>query len=177
MIWHDMIWYDMIWYDITYLTEIGLPPSDSITVHIYSQTILRTTQWTQTIHKTTNSLNWKSAGRAPSLRVYTLAFALQLRKKHGKTLVRVVGECQLARWKQNVQNRAYITIRIHKHNNKNTQLTEFNKSIHNCWFYLIRKTRIRLEITYCFKSSCLLEIRLLWGITLQGRRLSTRKRN
>jgi hypothetical protein len=32
---------------------------------------------------------WKSAGRAPSLRVFTLAFALQLRKKHGKTSVRV----------------------------------------------------------------------------------------
>jgi hypothetical protein len=28
---------------------------------------------------------WKVAGRAPSLRVFTLAFALQLRKKHGKT--------------------------------------------------------------------------------------------
>jgi hypothetical protein len=32
---------------------------------------------------------WKSAGRAPYLRVFTLAFALQLRKKHGKTTVRV----------------------------------------------------------------------------------------
>jgi len=31
-----------------------------------------------------------SAGRAPSLRVLSLAFALQLRKKHGKTSVRVV---------------------------------------------------------------------------------------
>jgi hypothetical protein len=30
---------------------------------------------------------WKVAGRAPSLRVFTLAFALQLRKKHGKTTV------------------------------------------------------------------------------------------
>jgi hypothetical protein len=32
---------------------------------------------------------WKNAGRAPSLRVFTLAFALQLRKKYGKTTVRV----------------------------------------------------------------------------------------
>jgi hypothetical protein len=32
---------------------------------------------------------WKSAGRAPSLRVFTLVFALQLRKKHGKPSVRV----------------------------------------------------------------------------------------
>jgi hypothetical protein len=27
--------------------------------------------------------------------MYTLAFALQLRKKHGKTSLRVAGECQL----------------------------------------------------------------------------------
>jgi hypothetical protein len=33
---------------------------------------------------------WKSAGRAPSKNAsYTLAFALQLRKKHGKTSVRL----------------------------------------------------------------------------------------
>jgi hypothetical protein len=32
---------------------------------------------------------WKNAGRALSLRVFTLVFALQLRKKHGKTTVRV----------------------------------------------------------------------------------------
>jgi hypothetical protein len=32
---------------------------------------------------------WKNAGRAPSLRVFTLAFALQLRKKHRKTTVRL----------------------------------------------------------------------------------------
>jgi hypothetical protein len=32
---------------------------------------------------------WKSAGRAPSKNAsFTLAFALQLRKKHGKTSVR-----------------------------------------------------------------------------------------
>jgi hypothetical protein len=38
--------------------------------------------------------NLGSAGRAPSLRVIrTMAFALQLRKKHGKTSVRVVQKC------------------------------------------------------------------------------------
>jgi hypothetical protein len=34
-----------------------------------------------------------NAGRAPTLRVIALAFALQLRKKHGKTSVRVVEKC------------------------------------------------------------------------------------
>ena len=42
------------------------------------------------------SLIRKIADRAPSLR-YSLAFALQLRKKHGKPSVRVAGECQLAK--------------------------------------------------------------------------------
>jgi hypothetical protein len=32
---------------------------------------------------------WKSAGRPPFFASFTLAFALQLRKKHGKTLVKV----------------------------------------------------------------------------------------
>jgi hypothetical protein len=45
---HDMI-YDAIRYDMTYdtiylLTAIGLPPGGSCTVHIYTQTIHRTTQ-------------------------------------------------------------------------------------------------------------------------------------
>jgi len=40
------------------LTAVGLPTGDSSTVHIYRQTIYRTTQ-----------KFWKSAGRAPSLRV------------------------------------------------------------------------------------------------------------
>jgi hypothetical protein len=70
MIWYDMIWYDMMWYviydmiynmiyvmiyvmllcydmiryDVVYLTAIGLPPDGSRTVHIYTQTIHRTTQ-------------------------------------------------------------------------------------------------------------------------------------
>ena len=41
-------------FDMTYcLTAIGLTPGGSSTVHIYTQTIHRTTQSTQTIHRTT----------------------------------------------------------------------------------------------------------------------------
>jgi len=64
--WYD-IWYDMIYNMIYLLTAIWLTPGGSSTVHIYTQTIHRTTQW-----------------------------------------------------KQKIQNRTYITIRILKHNNKNT---------------------------------------------------------
>jgi len=37
-------------YDMIYLTAIGLPPGGSSTVHIYTQTVHRTTQLTQTTH-------------------------------------------------------------------------------------------------------------------------------
>jgi len=55
------------------LTAIGLTPGGSSTVHIYTQAIHRTTQ-----------LIWEECGPCPVFASYTLAFALQLRKNHGK---------------------------------------------------------------------------------------------
>jgi hypothetical protein len=53
--------------DIIYLlTAIGLPPGGRSTVHIYTQTIHQND--TKTIYRTTQKF-WKSAGRAPCLRV------------------------------------------------------------------------------------------------------------
>jgi len=49
------------------LTAIGLSPSGSSTVHIYTKTIHVTTQETKEQHK--KQLTWKSADRAPSLLV------------------------------------------------------------------------------------------------------------
>ena len=73
---------------MTYLlTAIGLSPGGSSTVHIY----------TQTVHRTTQLTNTEDCGPCTVFASYTLAFALQLRKKHGKTSVRVAEECQLAR--------------------------------------------------------------------------------
>jgi len=60
----------------TLLTAIGLSPGGSSTVHIY----------TQTIHRTTQKNTWNNTtilgegGPCPVLASYTLAFALQLRK-------------------------------------------------------------------------------------------------
>jgi len=82
---------------LIYLITIALQPSGSSTVHIYAQTIHRTTQFT----------NWEECGPCPVFENRTLAFALQLRKKHGETSFKGVGESQLARRKQNIQNRAY----------------------------------------------------------------------
>jgi len=49
-------------------------------VHIYTQTIHRTTQITT---------NVEECGPCPVFASFTLAFALQMRKKHGKPSVRV----------------------------------------------------------------------------------------
>jgi len=78
------------------LTAIGLTPGGSSTVHIYTKTIHETTQNKQYIeqHK-----NLEECGPCPIFAGFTLEFALQLRKKHGKTSVRVAEECQLARWR------------------------------------------------------------------------------
>jgi hypothetical protein len=67
------------------LTAIGLTPGGSSTAHIYTQTIHTTTQ-----------LIWEECGPCPVFESYDLAFALNLRKKHGKTSVSVAEECQLA---------------------------------------------------------------------------------
>jgi hypothetical protein len=50
--------------------------------------------------------NQEECGPCPVFEGFTLAFALQLRKKHGKTLVLVVIHKH--------------TVRIYSHNNKNT---------------------------------------------------------
>jgi hypothetical protein len=53
-------------------TAIGLPPSGSGTVHIYTQTIHKTTQQQSNTNNKQNNIKqqiWKSAGRAQSLRV------------------------------------------------------------------------------------------------------------
>ena len=61
------------------LNSVVLSPGGSITVHIYAQTN-RTTQITT---------NLEECGPRPDFVSFTLAFALKLRKKHGKTSVRV----------------------------------------------------------------------------------------
>jgi hypothetical protein len=50
----------------------------------------------QTRHRKTQKY-WEECGQYPIFAGYTLEFALQLRKKQGKTLVRIDEECQLAR--------------------------------------------------------------------------------
>ena len=64
-------------------------------MHIYTQTIHRTIQLTTLVGRLSGirtqigQTNWEECGPFPVFASYTLAFALQLRKKHGKTSVRV----------------------------------------------------------------------------------------
>jgi len=60
------------------LTTIVLTTGGSSTEHIYTQTIHRKTQ-----------LIWEECWPCHVFASYTLAFALQLSEKHGKTSVRV----------------------------------------------------------------------------------------
>jgi len=92
------------------LTAIGFTPGGSSTVHIYTQTIHRQHNRHKQYIEQHSSLIRKSADRARSLRGIPWYLLLQLRKKQGKTSVRVAGECQLAK---DIQNREYLSLRIH----------------------------------------------------------------
>ena len=75
-----------------YLTAIGQPPGGSSSVHIHTQTIQKTTQKQYIEHKKyiEQHKNWEECGLCPVFAGFTLALALQLRKKHVKTSVKVV---------------------------------------------------------------------------------------
>jgi hypothetical protein len=68
-----------------YLTAIGLPPRGSSTVHIYTQTIHKTTQSTQQYMEQHNSLIWKNVERAPSLRGISCYLPYDCGKKNTET--------------------------------------------------------------------------------------------
>ena len=100
MIWYDTFvnwnWVDTRWQQYSAHLHTNITQNNTIdtnntlggssTVHIYTQTLHRTTQSTQTIHRTTQLTTWLGRVRAvPVFASYSLAFALQLRKKHWKT--------------------------------------------------------------------------------------------
>jgi len=123
MMWCDMMSCDVMWCDIWYMISNIFVNCNSVdtrwqqySTHLHTNSTQNDTK--QTIHRKLKI--WEECGPCPVFTSISLAFALQLRKKHGIPSVRVAEECQLARWKQNIQNRTYIKVRIHKHNNRNT---------------------------------------------------------
>jgi hypothetical protein len=122
----------LLLYDMIYLlTAIGLTPGGSSTVHIYTQTIHRTTQLA-TIHRTTQLTKWEVCGPWPVFASYTLAFALQLRKKHGKTSVRLAEVYQSARWIIIIITKIIVHLRKW---NKSKMKPDLNKRYHFTNYY------------------------------------------
>jgi hypothetical protein len=70
-----------------FVTAIVLIPSGSSTVQTYTQTVRRIRRMEHTLKKI------GKCGTCPVFASYTLAFALQLRKKHRKPSVWVVEKC------------------------------------------------------------------------------------
>jgi hypothetical protein len=100
---HDVIWYDMIWYGIpVYLTVVGLAPGGSTTFTHKQCTEYR--EWN--IH---NNKPIGNCGLCPVFAGYKLVFALQLRKKHGKTSIRVAVRTSQADTVQYKNNEYYNT--------------------------------------------------------------------
>ena len=110
MIWYDMIWYDMIWYDMIYLLiAIWYPPGGSSTVHIYTQTIHRTTQSRQYIeqHK-----NFGRVRAVPRLCGFYPGVCLTAEEKARKNLSQ--GSRRVPAGTMKIHKHI---IRIHRHNN------------------------------------------------------------
>jgi hypothetical protein len=119
------------------LTTTGLSHGGSSTVHIYTQTVHGTTQ-----------LIWEECGPCAVFASYTLVFALQLKKKQGKTSVRLAEEY------------------LHKHNNKNTWLTELNKSILNIQPYIVWQKCTKRTWKILITEKAIQAAKFVWSIYL-----------
>jgi len=75
---YSSVQYSTVQYSTIQYSTVQCSTVQYSTVHIYTQTVRRTTQITT---------NWEENRPCPVFASCTLAFALQLRKKHGKTSV------------------------------------------------------------------------------------------
>jgi hypothetical protein len=90
-------------------TAIGLTPGGSTHLHINN------TYSNKINNKTTQVTNLEERWPCPVFANYTLAFLLQLRKKHGKTSVRVAEE---------IQSIPIIRTPTHTHTHTHTHITK-----------------------------------------------------
>jgi hypothetical protein len=73
------------------LTVSGLPPGGSLyNTHLHTNNTQNNTKFEHNTKFENNTKSLEECGPCPDLASFTLAFALQLRKKHRKTSVRVV---------------------------------------------------------------------------------------
>ena len=88
---------------------IGQPPGGSSTVHMYTDNTKNDTKKKYIEqHK-----NQEECGPCPAFAGFTLAFALQLRKKHGKTLVRVTIHKYTIRIQEYDKRKSHINSKLH----------------------------------------------------------------
>jgi hypothetical protein len=116
-----------------------------VAVHIYTQIKNITTQITTQQHKITT--NVEECGPCHFFASFTLAFALQLRKKHGKTSVRVRKTCQskknLSQVKKNhSQSTVYI---LPKHAHKFTHSCKPLYMYQTVFPSIIRSSRLHIQ--------------------------------
>jgi hypothetical protein len=97
------------------LTAIGLTLGGSSTVHIYTQTIHRTTQSTQIIHRKTQKL--RRVRPVPRLCEEYPGIFLTTEGKVRKNLSQ--GSRRMTVGKEYTEQ-SILSVRTHKHNNKNT---------------------------------------------------------
>jgi hypothetical protein len=101
-------------------TQLGCHP---VAVHIYTQLGCHPVAvhiYTQTIHRTKQIItNVEQCVPCPVFASFTLAFALQLRKKHGKTLSQ--GKKTLSQVKKNLSHSTVYILPKHPHITKPTQ--------------------------------------------------------
>ena len=109
------------------LTAIGLTPGSSSTVHIYTQTVHRTTQNKQYIEEHNNL--WE-CGSCPVLARFNLEFALQLRKKHGKTSVRTAASKNTQTTHRQLYQPTNAFNKLNKITNHQIQYTTNKKLLH-----------------------------------------------
>jgi N-acetyl-gamma-glutamylphosphate reductase len=100
---------------IRYLTAVGLTPGGSNTVHIYTQTIHRTTQSTQTIHRTTQQLGRVRA--VPRLCGFYPGICLTTEEKARKNLSQGSRRMPVGK---GYTEQSIVSIKIHKHNDNVT---------------------------------------------------------
>ena len=82
--------FPVLWYMIWYICQV------QVGWHLVAVVHRKNTENTNNNRTTRITTNWEECGPCPVFASYTLAFALQLRKKHGEISARVADECQLA---------------------------------------------------------------------------------
>jgi hypothetical protein len=133
------------------LTAFGLSPGGSTHLHTNNtQNITNNNRTTQITN------NVKECGPCPIFASFTLAFALQLRKKHGKTSVRVrQTSVRLIKTSASVQYTYYQNT----HTNTHTKHT-----VHGVWSYNLQRQSFSRFLRLCYSFRRKMNSQLHWTL-------------